>query len=678
MLSDDDSLFGEDSDSDVQTSVEIPKLALPSLKRKSVTDSRDDDGLIRVGTSALSASPLPVAEQAAHRHPTEFFPPMRSPRGDGPQPTIPPSLEVMAPIEPPSTAPSQAGNKQHRQKRLNQSASQSSGSVPTLSRPARSARRRAAQPSNRPPNMSPPLVPTPLAEPEPHLQPLLHVLRSDESVTSILTALLAHLKEDTDRKHVGRRLIKRRRLDSFGREISEEEWRILRTKHLVAILSSALKRAMDRIRLAEAFATTNDPATALNGVMRTAQDEMEYQRTIGKWLVDKELVQLDTTPLSTPGPSTPGSAPHTNIPLVIDPAQAKQMACHPMSIGLPPMSMMNTSSVHGQGMIEEAGLGLSSGDEYWSELVRLLDNFGAAEPPGVSTARPENVPTSYSASASSTIGNDDFFTQLMQLGHGSSSIDSPFDGASTILAPSLDSQSLVHLQTAATSDRYASMHFDPSLMSMSDIPLAATSITSEEYPTATPFVTQMAPWFDRDPSALSNVPGAAINSVSHSQNPADSQAEERSDSPNTNVSLRASEIPNEDVHMAMGIPGSPAPVRSETRHGEGERSAKSKGKRREVVWADEVTLGPISICAQSPRSTNHAPEVSAVAAQQDASRKTRMRSVLDRARVQRQKMREAMDDALRQLWELEIEHATLAKVVKGVTMKEALLSKKKK
>lgn len=37
-------------------------------------------------------------------------------------------------------------------------------------------------------------------------------------------------------------------------------------------------------------------------------------------------------------------------------------------------------------------------------------------------------------------------------------------------------------------------------------------------------------------------------------------------------------------------------------------------------------------------------------------------------------MQGALDDALKQLWELEIEHATLAKVLKSATEKEVALS----
>jgi len=36
-------------------------------------------------------------------------------------------------------------------------------------------------------------------------------------------------------------------------------------------------------------------------------------------------------------------------------------------------------------------------------------------------------------------------------------------------------------------------------------------------------------------------------------------------------------------------------------------------------------------------------------------------------------MQDILDASLRQLWELEIEHATLARVIKGVTEKDAAL-----
>lgn len=343
---------------------------------------------------------------------------------------------------------------------------------------------------------------------------------------------------------------------------------------------------------------------------------MEYQRTIGKWLMDKQLVRPEGTPSTTPGPSTPGSAPVTYMPLAIDTTQSKQPTWQPLPIGLPAVAVVDASpSGH---MMEEFGLGMTSGDEYWSDLIRLLDNYGAA---GVQTAHdPARMPAlAYPLSTGSAPADLDIFSQFMQMGSTSSSTSTPFDGTPSSYAPSPDVQAFAppsqtpsssHATTSVPPDSYMGMQIDPALMSLSCYtqPPAQPPSVSETPPTLTTS-TQLFVGM----GILGDPP----------QQPA---------------------VQSQDIDMA------------DDEIAEVEASAKSKGKQKEVVWAEGVGE------ARTPAAA--------------AQRKTRMRSVLERARAQRQRMQTAMDDALRQLWELEIEHATLAKVVKGVTMKEAVLSKK--
>ncbi|KAG8845470.1 hypothetical protein FRB96_002488 [Tulasnella sp. 330] len=673
MLSDDDSLFGDDKDGDDQTASEIPKLALPSLKRKSVVDTRgsDNDEAFMVGTSALSVSPLPVSEQAIRRPPTESFPHTRPSRGEATQHLITPSSPATHASCQHLPDEDSRANTQPQNGQAGRRAAKCSTSVLQPSRPTRTTRRRQAQSSQQPP---PTVIPNPLGltAPQPHLQPILNVLRSDESITSILTALLAHLKDGADQNNMGRRPIKRRTLDPIGREMSEEEWRISRTRQLVAILSSALKRVMDRIRLTEAIASADDPIGALDDVVRTAQDEMMYQRTIGKWLMDKQLVHPETTPATTPSPSTPGSATVTYVPLTTDVMQSKQALWQPLHLDFPVAATVDTSLLGYT--TDEFGPGSTSGDQYWSDLIRLLDNYGAEESTGTDRAR---IQTHVQPpSASSTVMNENFFSQLMRLGSASSSIGSPFEGTSSSYTRSPDPQSFPPAHTFPSSnitDPYIGMQIDPDLAFLSWYPPPpAISLSASE--TLPPPILQAQS--GQDPSVISVLTSVPRIGIVPRHGPAYDTPCEDSERPAMGLDISGSppqptmQVP--DIEMA------------DNDIVEVEPSAQAKGKQKEVVWADEQTssshrpisapLPPISVPPSLPEllGSHKASQTSVVAPQ----RKARMRSVLYRARGQRQKMQAAMDDALKQLWELELEHATLAKVVKGVTMKEAVLSKK--
>ncbi|KAG8868238.1 hypothetical protein FRB97_002602, partial [Tulasnella sp. 331] len=102
-----------------------------------------------------------------------------------------------------------------------------------------------------------------------------------------------------------------------------------------------------------------------------------------------------------------------------------------------------------------------------------------------------------------------------------------------------------------------------------------------------------------------------------------------------------------------------------------------------VVWADEQSASSCRPISAPVRPFSVSPSLAELPESQNESRKpvvhsernTWMCLVLDRARGQGQKMHAAMDGAPKQLWELGTERTTLAEVVKGITMKEAMPSK---
>ncbi|KAG8961129.1 hypothetical protein FRC00_013151 [Tulasnella sp. 408] len=606
MLNDDDhdSLFGDDSQSDHEQT----GLALPSHhgKATAAVAADGDSGGSRVGTSALSVSPLPVSERsspAAPSSPISALTPVQSVASNG---NVPPRPSHLSQTPPAQTQPHQAKNKRVA---IN---------VPELSadgpRPNNSLRSQSnligvagLVPSNLhgPNGPSPPtgasaddpiLIPDDDAEPPrpkkrrrkvapanmgvssspaDAIRAVMLSLTTDLSVTSSLQSLLEHLKSFSNSTTT-----KIRRVDINGREISEEEWRFLKTQDLVRKLSAALKKALK---------------AAGGGGSNAGTTEM-LQTVIQQWIQSKLVSQVASTPSITPAPPTPPS-PHS-------------------------LATLSTPSTHST-LPSSTGDGGGSLDLTWKN--HGLTSWGTRQA----------IPTDPAS------GLDPLIPPDTSLVGGSGQFD--FQDLESLLGliPGMDPSPSLSLQSDLASPTL-DFAIDPSLPPWPDLPGLAASQPSVASTSYLPPSTSMPPLHD----LFGNQEAAGLSTAHLTSNPGPPSFE-----------LLENSLPlgvDPPAHLSPVTPSVTVPQQEDPPRDDG-YSASS---------LDPITQSPSSL---APPNSGQEPVT-------NAGKTSKMAATLERARTHRQSLQAAMDKALTTMWELEIEHATLSRVLKGITERQALSS----
>ncbi|KAG9047338.1 hypothetical protein FS837_002499 [Tulasnella sp. UAMH 9824] len=607
MLNDDDhdSLFGDDSQSDHEQT----GLALPSHHGKAMAAvaANGESGGTRVGTSALSVSPLPVSERsspAVPSSPSSALTPVQSVASNG---NVPPRPTHLSQTPPAQTQPHQAKNK-----RVAINVPELSADGPRPNNPLRSQSNLlgvAGLVSSNPNGPSPPtgasaddpiFIPDDDAEPPrpkkrrrkvapPNaalnsspadaIRAVMLSLTTDLSVTSSLQSLLEHLKSFSNSATT-----KIRRVDINGREISEEEWRFLKTQDLVRKLSAALKKALK---------------AAGGGGSNAGTTEM-LQTVIQQWIQSKLVSQVSSTTSTTPAPPTPPS-PHSLATL-------STLSAH---------STLPSSTGDGGG-----GLHLS-----WKN--HGLTSWGTSQA----------IPTDPASGLDALIPPD------TSLGGASGQLD--FQDLESLLGliPGMDPSPSLSLQSDIASPTL-DFAIDPSLPPWPDLPgLAASQPWTPEVSAAStsylPPPTSMPPSHD----VIGNQDAAILSAANFISNPGPPSFE-----------LFENSLPlgvDPPGHLSPMTPSVAVP-QQEDRPRDGGHSASSNPTTQ-------------SASSLTPPNVGQEPVI-------NTGKTSKMAATLERARAHRQSLQAAMDKALTTMWELEIEHATLSRVLKGITERQVVSS----
>ncbi|KIO34260.1 hypothetical protein M407DRAFT_126867 [Tulasnella calospora MUT 4182] len=405
-------------------------------------------------------------------------------------------------------------------------------------------------------------------------------LTTDLSVTSSLQALLEHLKSFSNSTTT-----KIRRVDVNGREISEEEWRFLKTQDLVRKLSAALKKALK---------------AAGGGGSNAGTAEM-LQTVIQQWIQSKLASQVASTPSVTPAPSTPSSLP-----------------------SLAPLSALSTHSTLPSNT-SDCGSGL---DLTWKN--NGLTSWGANRA----------IPTD------PTSGLDTFIPPDTALGGGSEQFDFRELESLLGLIPAMDTSPSLSLQSDIASPTL-DFAIDPSLPPWPDLPALAASQpwTSEASAASTSYLppsTSIPPLHD----VIGNQDAAALSMANLISNPSPPSSEQF------------------EPLLPFGV--NPPGQYSSTPP----NAATSQQENRPRDGSHPTS--PLDPTTQS--TSSFAPSRAGKERATDPGKTGKMAATLKRARSHRQSLQAAMDKALTTMWELEIEHATLSKVLKGITERQALPS----
>lgn len=619
MLSDDDhdSLFGDDSQSDHEQA----GLALPSLHGKTMAAAaaNGECGGSRVGTSALSVSPLPVSEQPSpaafassgsaplpaqsvvpgRNVPTGRTPPPSSqshqsknkrvaisvpePAADGPRPNH--FLRSQSNLL--GVAGSVSSNLTGRRVHPPPTGASADDAIPILDDDAepqrpKKRRRKAAHPS---PNLN---------SPADAIRAVMQSLTTDLSVTSLLQALLEHLKSFSDPTTT-----KIRRVDINGREISEEEWRFLKTQDLVRKLSAALKKALKAAggggSNASSLAFFRESQTCSNcGSSSSGTVEM-LQTVIQQWIQSKLVSQVASSPSVTPAPSTPSSLASV--------APLSTLSTHSM---LP----SNTS---------DCGVGL---DLTWKKTG--LTSWGPRQA----------IPADPTSDLGTLIAPDP------SLGSGSGQFDLGELESLLGLIPTLDPSPSISFQSDMASPTL-DLAIDPSLPPWPDLPALAAS----------------QQWISEASAAsTSYLPhSASIPPVGEITGNQDSVMLPVADVP-SNPEPRSSHLFDPSLPLTVTSPGSLFSIPP---------SAMTPQQTDRQADDSYPAVPPHS--APQPVSNPAPPS----GGQRQPGKTTKMTATLERARAHHRSLQAAMDKALTTMWELEIEHATLSKVLKGITDRQA-------
>ncbi|KAG8954129.1 hypothetical protein FRC04_000349 [Tulasnella sp. 424] len=602
MLSDDDhdSLFGDDSQGDHEQA----GLALPSLHGKTMAAAaaNGECGGSRVGTSALSVSPLPVSEQSSpaalsssgsaplpaqsvvpgRNVPTGRTPPSSSqshqsknkrvaisvpePAADGPRPNnfLRSQTNLLG------VAGSVSSNLGDRRVHLPPTGASADDAIPILDDDAepqrpKKRRRKAAHPS---PSLN--------SSPADAIRAVMQSLTTDLSVTSLLQALLEHLKSFSDPTTT-----KIRRVDINGREISEEEWRFLKTQDLVRKLSAALKKALK---------------AAGGGGSNSSTVEM-LQTVIQQWIQSKLVSQVTNSPSITPVPSTPS-------PLA----------------SVAPLSTLSAHSTLSSNT-SDCGVGL---DLTWKKTG--LTSWGPRQA----------IP------AEPTFNSGTLITPDPSLGGSSGQFD--FGELESLLGliPTLEPSPSISFRSDMASPTL-DMAIDPSLPPWPDLPALAASQQwiSEASAASTSYL----------PHSASMPP---VGEITGNQ---DSVMLPVADVP-SNPEPPSSHLFDPSLPLGFTPPGSLSSIPpSAMTPQQTDRQADDSYPAAPPYSAPQ----PVPPSGGQNQPTNR-------------GKTTKMAATLERARAHRRSLQAAMDKALTTMWELEIEHATLSKVLKGITDRQALSS----
>ncbi|KAG8933194.1 hypothetical protein FRC01_010540 [Tulasnella sp. 417] len=624
MLSDDDhdSLFGDDSQSDHEQT----GLALPSHHGKTMAAAaaNGECGGSRVGTSALSVSPLPVSERS-------------SPAAPSSSSSTPTPVQSVVPSGNVASRPTDLSQTPHTLSQPHQSKHKRAAiSVPELpadgSRPKNFLRSQSnllgvaglvssnlngqKGPSPQPTGTSaedPILIPDEDAEPQrpkkrrrkvapPNagvssspadaIRAVMLSLTTDLSVTSSLQALLEHLKSFSNPTTT-----KIRRVDVNGREISEEEWRFLKTQDLVRKLSAALKKALKAAggggSNAGSLAYYKESRICSNRGSSSGTVEM-LQTVIQQWIQSKLVSQVASTPSITPAPSTPSSLP-----------------------SLAPLSALSTHSTLPSNT-SDCGGGI---DLTWK-------NNGL-----VSWGTRQAIPIDL------TSGVDTIIPPDPSLGSGSGQFD--FQELESLLGLIPSPSPSLSLQTDIASPTL-DFAIDPSLPPWPDLSVLAVSQLGTSDPSTAS--TSYLPLASMPP--VQDVIGEQEVTIIPAVNVT-------SDSGPTSSGLFEPSLPLEITPPGHLLPLTPGITTGDRPRDDGHS-----------VSSLDPTQSTSGIATSSTGQSHGS----------NKGKTSKMAATLERARAHRQSLQAAMDKALTTMWELEIEHATLSKVLKGVTERQAMSS----
>lgn len=249
MSDDEDSLFGGSDLEDTPTQTPVtPSLALPTLKRKSPsTASAGSSSRHRVGTIALSQSPLLVSEQLSPAA-TLITPALDAVRSSSvleaasPLPPVPGAVVTPIDMARQNTffnysmhVATTAGASASNPIVIDDDAPVQSGSRTTTT----NRRRRSSSPGPRPRKR-----PRKSLKEVTSFAVLVQLLRTDRTITTVLQSLMEHVRPLTPQEELARSMLKR--VDVTGKEITDMEWRVMKTQELVAALAGALRKGLKK------------------------------------------------------------------------------------------------------------------------------------------------------------------------------------------------------------------------------------------------------------------------------------------------------------------------------------------------------------------------------------------------------------------------------------------------
>ncbi|KAG8990089.1 hypothetical protein FRB90_001918 [Tulasnella sp. 427] len=622
MSSDDlDSLFGDDPQSDH----EERGLALPSGPGKTIAaaTANGECGGSRVGTFALSVSPLPVSEQSSPAAIASSSSPTLPSGPVAPSGNVSPTRIRQAPVIPSPSVPIPEQRVAMNAQESSTAATRFENSLPSRSVQHGKARlttnrlmpNRALLPTGasaddailvldddeetqRPKKRRKKVLPSYTASnssPADTIRAVMQSLTTDLAVTTSLQTLLEHLKSPAEST-----VTKIRRLDSNGREIPEDEWRLLKTQDLVRKLSATLQKALRATPRGGLNAGLShfDQRTSMHSYEGTPTGTAEMLQTvIQQWIQSKLVSQASNALSATPAPSTPSSlaslgpsstlSAHSTLPNIsADCSTGMDFAWQNYGVsGWGASQTVLTDPLPGLGILmpSDPSIAAGSGQFDFQELESLLDLLSPPQPspPG-----------------------------LLQ---------------NNTAGPSID------------------LLINPSLPLWTELPSISSSF----------------PWMAEPPVTSTAYHHPAIPPSSN-----DLGKELAPPLPHLDISSAAG--PSSGP-LGFSIPPSNGPptlsLPAESNIATTQSDSLSNGDQA------PMSLDPVPEAVDDPPSANVVDESGSA-----PPKTTKMADTLERARRHRRSLQAALDKAMTTMWELEIEHATLSRVLKGITERQALPS----